>query len=323
MNRKVFLFVGLAVLFVAAGWRFGQTLARAQEAQQIAASAAVGSTFTYQGRLDQAGAPANGSFDFEFGLWDDLSIGSQVGFTLTQTSLAVTDGLFTTSLDFGTSAFSGDQRFLAIAVQLAGGGGYTALTPRQALTAAPYAIYADSSDWSGINSIPTGFADGIDNTSGVEPANIVWVAKSGGDFTSVNAALASISDASIDNTYLIKIAPGVYTETGGIDMKSYVDIEGSGNRTTFLRAVGGTTNPVTDGSSATLRAGNIWAEVRSLHVDSYTSANYAVAIWTTGASNSQLRFTDVVAEAAGGFVENFGIFNKSSAPFFDTFGSTY
>jgi hypothetical protein len=42
---------------------------------------------------------------------------------------------------FGPTAFTGDARFLEIAVRCpAGGGGYTNLTPRQRLSAAPYAL---------------------------------------------------------------------------------------------------------------------------------------------------------------------------------------
>ncbi len=54
---------------------------------------------------------------------------------------------------------------------------------------------------------------GADGQDAVSPARVIWVAESGGDFTSLSEAMASIPD---DNTaatpYVIKIAPGTYTE---------------------------------------------------------------------------------------------------------------
>lgn len=64
-------------------------------------------------------------------------------------------------------------------------------------------------------------------------ANVIVVAKSGGDFTSPVDAMASITDASETNPYLIKIMPGTYN----IDIlngKNYVAIQGSGTQVTTL-----------------------------------------------------------------------------------------
>src|SRR5438552_11813710 len=99
------------------------------------------SGFTYQGRLTVSGSPANGQFDLQFTLFDSLSGGSQVGSPVTVISQTVTDGLFTVSLDFGSSAFQGSARYLELAVRPGGSGGsFTTLSPRQALTASPYAL---------------------------------------------------------------------------------------------------------------------------------------------------------------------------------------
>jgi len=76
----------------------------------------------------------------------------------------VAGGIFNVQLDFGLTALAGDDRYLAISVRCpAGSGAYTALTPRQAITPAPYATYATRAPWSGIQSIPAGFGDNIDN----------------------------------------------------------------------------------------------------------------------------------------------------------------
>ena len=40
----------------------------------------LGTAFTYQGRLDRDGSPFTGTCDFQFGLWDAASEGSQIGY---------------------------------------------------------------------------------------------------------------------------------------------------------------------------------------------------------------------------------------------------
>src|SRR5262245_34924480 len=94
-------------------------------------SAPLGTAFTYQGRLDVDGGPANGYYDFTFTLYDALTGGSTVGSALTQTAVVVNNGLFTTTLDFGNSIFTGDARWLEINVRTNNVGSYTTLTPRQ------------------------------------------------------------------------------------------------------------------------------------------------------------------------------------------------
>ena len=101
--------------------------------------------FTYQGSLQNSSAPANGNFDFEFLLFDALSGGTQLGSTLTKTNVAVANGIFAVKLDFG-GQFPGAARFLEIHVRPAGGGAFTPLTPRQAVSNAPYAVKSLSSN---------------------------------------------------------------------------------------------------------------------------------------------------------------------------------
>jgi hypothetical protein len=113
--------------------------------------APVGTGFTYQGYLESSGTPANGAHDFQFSLYDAVTLGAQVGLTVTISDTMVTNGLFNVELDFGTSAFGGGARWLEIGVRPgASGGAYTLLTPRQELTPAPYAsalpnVYTDES----------------------------------------------------------------------------------------------------------------------------------------------------------------------------------
>ena len=135
----------------------------------LSQAAPLGTAFTYQGRLTDGSGPANGTYDFEFRLYDAQSGGAQVGSILTQNDIPVTQGLFTVVLDFGTGRFIGDALWLEIGVRPGNSGGFTPLTPRQALTSMPYALYAPSSGtagsipWANVTGMPAGFADGIDN----------------------------------------------------------------------------------------------------------------------------------------------------------------
>lgn len=105
------------------------------------APSAVGSGFTYQGRLVDDGLAANGAYDFEFKLYDAPSGGTQEGLTVPVNDLMVVNGLFSTELDFDSGVYDGRGLYLQVSVRPgASTGAYTDLSPRQALTAAPYAL---------------------------------------------------------------------------------------------------------------------------------------------------------------------------------------
>ena len=143
------IFAGVLALGLLLALVAGGTLA--QEPQEDLASqdtastllgTSLGTAFTYQGRLmDDSGNPLTGSYDFQFELYDAESDGGQVGSTVTVGDVAVSDGLFTVQLDFGSSAFTGNARWLEIGVRAgSSSGAYTILAPRQPLTATPYAL---------------------------------------------------------------------------------------------------------------------------------------------------------------------------------------
>jgi hypothetical protein len=96
--------------------------------------------FTFQGRLSDGGLPAHGDYDMQFSLFDEQNDGTQIGPTLTSTSVEVILGNFTARLDFGDGPFSGEDRYLEIAVSPAGEGTFTTLLPRMAIDSAPYAV---------------------------------------------------------------------------------------------------------------------------------------------------------------------------------------
>jgi hypothetical protein len=131
------------------------------------AQAPLGTAFTYQGRLADGSTPANGPFDFEFRLFPSPSGGTPVGSPVVRDDVAVGDGLFTVTLDFGVGSFAGQARWLEIGVRPgASTGAFTALAPRQELTPSPNALFSATAPWAGLAGVPAGFADGIDNDSG-------------------------------------------------------------------------------------------------------------------------------------------------------------
>ena len=111
----------------------------------ITQAAPLGTAFTYQGQLNDGGQPAGGIYDLRFVIYDAASDGSIVAGPITNSPVGVTNGLFTTELDFGAGVFTGDARWLEITVRTNGStDDFTLLSPRQPLTTAPYAIRADS-----------------------------------------------------------------------------------------------------------------------------------------------------------------------------------
>jgi hypothetical protein len=96
--------------------------------------------FTYQGYVEDSSVAANGVYDLQFTLYDEN--GAAIG-TITRDDVQVTNGVFNVQLDFTAAAFPGTNRTLEIAIRRgAETGAFIALTPRQPVTATPYAIRA-------------------------------------------------------------------------------------------------------------------------------------------------------------------------------------
>lgn len=114
----------------------------------LASAAPLSTAFTYQGQLKNGGIPADGDYDMRFSLFNAASAGATIAGPLifdgapgNGASVDVTNGLFHVVLDFGP-VYDGTALWLHIEVRTHGVGGYTALTPRQPLTATPFAIFA-------------------------------------------------------------------------------------------------------------------------------------------------------------------------------------
>lgn len=148
----------------------------------------LGTSFTYQGQLETAGIPANGLHDMRFELFTLASGGAPIGSSICLDAVSVVDGRLTVPLDFGAQ-FDGNQRFLQISVRpdsTAGNctaGTYTQLSPRQPITATPYALKVPGIDGNSLNAADGSPADalivdnagnvGIGTTSPLEQLHVV------------------------------------------------------------------------------------------------------------------------------------------------------
>ena len=111
--------------------------------------AELGTAFTYQGGLLDGNAAADGVYDLQFRLFDAAIEGTQLGPTVDVDNIDVVDGYFMAELDFGSDVFAGKARWLQVSVRpydSTAQEDYVPLSPRQAITASPYALYALNSN---------------------------------------------------------------------------------------------------------------------------------------------------------------------------------
>lgn len=129
----------------------------------------VGTVFTYQGSLIHGDSPVDTPHELRFILYDSEAGGSQVGATLTLPDVPVDNGVFTAPVDFGPGIFDGRAFWLEVAVRPSGStGAFATLSPRQPLTAAPYASYAAGS-WNLKGNAGTESDDNFIGTTDAEP----------------------------------------------------------------------------------------------------------------------------------------------------------
>jgi hypothetical protein len=125
--------------------RFISCVAAAFLAYGIAAGAPAPNTaFTYQGRLSQNGQPATGSFDLQFTPAVSATGSPVAGLMVVKAPVAVVDGQFTVSLDFGEEIIiEADELWLEIGVRTNGSAApFEILAPRQKVAPTPHAIRA-------------------------------------------------------------------------------------------------------------------------------------------------------------------------------------
>ena len=169
----------------------------------IGTAAPLGTAFTYQGRLNDGSNPANGHYDLQLTLYDAVTAGNVLGVPLTANAVAVTNGFFTLTLDFG-SVFDGNARWLNIAVKTNGGSVFTTLTPRQPLSPSPYAIFASSAGTA------TGVAPGGASTASLQDGSVTTAKLADGSVNSAKIANNAVGSADLasDVASLGKVTAG-------------------------------------------------------------------------------------------------------------------
>ena len=117
---------------------------------------------------------------------------------------------------------------------------------------------------------------------GVAYAQVVTVAKSGGDYTTIQDAVDSITDAASDKRYLVRIMPGLYTEQ--VTMKSWVDFRGISKHTVQIQHTG-------DNNGTIILAS--WVQLEDVLIEGTATAT-EWAIVGTNTSNVHIRNIDIL-----------------------------
>jgi hypothetical protein len=108
-------------------------------------AASLGTSMTYQGRLNSAGTAADGVFDLTFQLFTNATGGIAQRAAVTNLGVDVNNGLFTTLVDLSPVPQDHRDYWLELAVRTNGSGAFIALSPRQPLSSTPFAWFADRS----------------------------------------------------------------------------------------------------------------------------------------------------------------------------------
>jgi len=118
-----------------------------------------------------------------------------------------------------------------------------------------------------------------------QASNTVSVAKSGADYTTITEALASITDASGDNRYVVNVAPGTFEEADFVTVPAFVHLRGSGQGITTVRVLGGS-NQTTPAASAVLLED--LGAISALRIENDAASGIAIGLFVSAASRQTI-----------------------------------
>jgi len=322
------LALALALLGGMALWA---TLTQAAPGRAPLAQGGAPTVVAYQGQVVVSGAPYSGTAHFKFAVvnpagtttyWSNDGTSTGGGEPTSAVQLAVSEGLFSVLL--GDTALGGMTQALTMCafdepdsylrVWFSDDGStFSQLTPDTRIAAVPYALQAQEA-------ADADTVDGLHASElGTHYQNVVIVAKSGGDYTSVQAAIDSIGDAAAGDPYLVWVAPGVYVEE--VTMKPYVHLQGAGQEATVISLTTYLTSHVSlrdltvggNGTSTALRAtdGTTDTLVADVTARALSTLSYNRAVYLSG-SGTHITLQNVTALAENGDY-NYGLHSIFSA----------
>lgn len=195
--------------------------------------------FTYQGFVTEAGTPVTGTRDIRLEFWSSpySTFGGDSRGTYTATNVQITNGRFTVLVPREAQYLTDDrQLFVEIGVREPGGSAFTVLSPRQQITAAPYAIHAANARTADfateVLSVPFSSVTNV-------PANILnpfqpW--SSGSSNSIFNSNPGNVNIGVTDGTSKLTVQGTIESRTGGFKFP-----DGSMQPAAAFVAVGSTT----------------------------------------------------------------------------------
>ncbi|HQW81244.1 MAG TPA: hypothetical protein PLQ74_05185 [Pseudomonadota bacterium] len=248
----------------------------------------LGTAFTYQGQLKESGQPANGLYDLQACLYDSPVNPTALGCAPDAPDVPVEAGLFTITLDFGSSAFVGQERFLELRVRPgASSDAYTPMLPRQLVRPAPEALRANAASaapWLGLTGVPAGFADGIDADSGGSVTSVsAGAGLTGGSITA--SGTLSVDTTLIQSRISNNCPLGQYLRQVNADgtVVCTADANSGGTVTSIATGAGLTGGPISASGSIAIAAGGVGlAQINTNEVQARVSNGCALGTYLRG-----------------------------------------